>query len=331
MAKVTVITPCYNDGNYLIEAVDSVTPIREKGACEHIIVDDGSTDPATLALYNQMKKRGLTILFPGKVGLGMARNIGIEHCQTPYYLNLDADNLIRPHFPELAAEVLDQNPQAGVVYGNAQFFGAVSKVSRPGPFDRVRMLRSNFIDTCSVIRKDVWQEVGGYDRHEMVWEDWNFWLSVVNTDWKFHYIDDILYDYRKRSEGSLNDESISRGPEVLRYISEKHGLTYRNAFLTEIRNQVYKQKSWNKESENLRIQIHSLQNELAESKASIATLKVQNAASEQENFELKEALEKADDKLKHLSSDLRSVLNSKTWKLTSPLRRFISLINPNHH
>lgn len=330
MAKVTVITPCYNDGEYLIEAVDSVTPIREKGACEHIIVDDGSTDPRTLALYDRMKKRGLTILFPGKVGLGMARNIGIEHCRTPYYLNLDADNRIRPHFPELSVKILDQNPHTGVVYGNAQFFGAVSKVFKPGPFDRVRMLRSNFIDTCSVIRKDVWKEVGGYDKHEMVWEDWNFWLSVINSDWQFHYVDDILYDYRKRSEGSLNDESIIRGPEVLRYISEKHGLTYRNAFLNEIQNQFHIQESWNKESEKLRIQIHALQNELADSNAMIDTMKVQNAESEQEKAKLKEALEKTNDKLKHLSSDLRSLLNSKTWKITSPVRKFFSLFT-NHH
>lgn len=360
MVKISVVTPCYNDGRYLMEAVDSVTPLRKSGICEHIIIDDGSTDPDTLALYPKLQQLGLKVYFPGKVGLGEARNLGIGYSQAPYYLNLDADNRIRPHFPEVASRILDEHQEVGVVYGDAQFFGAENKISRPGPFDRIRMLRHNFIDTCSVIRREVWEETGGYDRLEMVWEDWNFWLGVLNTSWQFYYVREVLYDYRKRKEGSLNSDSITRGEEVERYIASKHGLTYRKAFLNvlhdlennnhrwenersglqDLLDSTYKKlqehrdiadhltkrgNKWEEENLSLKNQLAKLNVKLEENAELIHELKNEIKDQIDENHLLRECLSEMRVRLDARERDLRDFRNSRSWKITAPARLLMDL------
>ncbi len=129
MKKVSIITPCFNDGKYLPEAVESTRKIVESGFCEHIIVDDGSDDPETLAIYKKLESSHAKIIFVGKVGLGKARNIGIADSKCAYYLNLDADNRIHQDYPRKCAAILDKNADVG---GRLQQF-QVFRQSQPQP------------------------------------------------------------------------------------------------------------------------------------------------------------------------------------------------------
>jgi glycosyltransferase involved in cell wall biosynthesis len=230
--KVSIITPCHNDGQYLPEAVESATEPVKSGFCEHIIVDDGSDDPHTLQVLAELRERGLTVLSPGKVGLGKARNLGITAASGPYILSLDADNRIHPGYPREAADILDLEYAVGVVYSDKQNFGRNEDVVSVGPFDIDRLLKANYIDSCAVFRKEVWSDTGGFDELEMLWEDWNFWLAVIAADWRFHYIPAVRFYYRLRiTEDSLIDRSKNRIAKVRRYIAQKHGYLYRQHFL----------------------------------------------------------------------------------------------------
>lgn len=229
--RVSIITPCYKDGNYLPDAVESARESVESGYCEHIIVDDGSDDKETLDYYKTLDPEKVKVIFAGKVGLGKARNIGIAAARCHYYLNLDADNKIRPAYPIKAAEILDKHPEAGVVYSNLKYFGTRHDEIHVGGFDACKLLASNYIDSCAIIRRQTWKDAGGYDEHEMLWEDWNFWHSVMKTRWQFFYLDETLFEYRVRNEGSLRLTANERGVEVENYIAQKHGSLYREKFM----------------------------------------------------------------------------------------------------
>lgn len=277
---VSIITPCYNDGKYLPNAVESARKSVESGFCEHIIVDDGSDDKATLDYYKTLDPEKVKVIFAGKVGLGKARNIGIAAARCDYYLNLDADNKIRPDYPIKATEILDKHPEAGVVYSNLQYFGTRIEELHVGGFDACNLLASNYIDSCAIIRKQTWENAGGYDELEMLWEDWNFWHSVMKTRWQFYYIDETLFDYRVRHEGSLRQTADQRGKEVENYIAQKHGSLYREKFL-ELN--------------------HTL-----------------SALSDNPLALLEE--------IHQLKNDIQSIHNSKSWKLTAPLRWLCGLL-----
>lgn len=55
-ARVSVVILCYNHGDFLGEAVNSVLE-SDFGQCEIIIVNDDSTDPYTLDVFKEMEQR----------------------------------------------------------------------------------------------------------------------------------------------------------------------------------------------------------------------------------------------------------------------------------
>src|SRR4030066_2449234 len=129
MPRVSVIMPCYNLGQYLNEAVESVLSQTFQDF-EIIIVNDGSTDEFTnklLANYNKPKTRVLTT---DNEGLPSARNNGIKISSGQYICCLDADDKYHPEFLEKTVEVLDKDVEhkCGFVTTWFNAFGEVDAV-----------------------------------------------------------------------------------------------------------------------------------------------------------------------------------------------------------
>jgi glycosyltransferase involved in cell wall biosynthesis len=198
---ISIIIPCYNDGRFLPEAVQSVEK-NQTGRHEIIIVNDGSNDPATLDVLAAIEKRGHRVLHQQNLGLGAARNRGVAQARGRYILTLDADNRIRPAYIDRGIEILDREPAIDVVYGDSENFGDQIGRNRVADFNFDRLLAWNFIDACAVFRKQAWERCGGYDEHmpHQGFEDWDFWCRIACSGGGFVHVDEVLYDYRKRKD-----------------------------------------------------------------------------------------------------------------------------------
>ena len=239
---ISVVIPCYNHGEYLLEAVASVENCREP-IYEIVIVNDGSTDKHTLDVFAYLKNNGYQVIDRANGGLAEARNTGVRAARGTYYLPLDADNKTRPEYLLRGVEILDKNPQVGIVYGNAQLFGEKKGLWEITDFEFHKMLNGNYIDACAVIRKQVWQDCGGYDPHMPLqgYEDWEFWLSAIENGWQFHYIRDVLFDYRIRSGsmvGFCNQPDNRR--QLMTYVCTKHVNLYTAHFAQTIGEKDYR-------------------------------------------------------------------------------------------
>jgi hypothetical protein len=93
MPEVSVIIPCYNQGQYLHEAIDSVLA-QTFTDLEIIVVDDGSTDPATREILDTLNRTNTWLLRRKNGGLAAARNSGISTASGRYILPLDCDDRI---------------------------------------------------------------------------------------------------------------------------------------------------------------------------------------------------------------------------------------------
>src|SRR6267378_7781475 len=120
--KVSVVIPCFNHGEFLPEAVASVTNIK-RNDIETIVVDDGSTDERTRKEMDALPVQGIKVIRQENKGLAAARNAGIAISRGEYILPLDADNRLRSDYIEHGIRILDANPQVGVVYGDAEYIG----------------------------------------------------------------------------------------------------------------------------------------------------------------------------------------------------------------
>lgn len=197
MVMITVVIPCFNHGAYLWEAIRSV---EESGFPDYeiIIVDDGSTDPETRKVALEVQAAGYHILLQENQGVAASRNNAIRLARGEFIIPLDADNrLLKPYFFK-GLEILQENPDVGVVYGDALIIGEKSGDWKNHPLVLEEMLFENYIDTCTIIRKSMWEEVGGYDSNAPVptRQDYIFWLDCLKHDWKFFYLPEYCFEYR---------------------------------------------------------------------------------------------------------------------------------------
>src|ERR1019366_3049423 len=131
--KVSVVIPCFNHGEFLPEAVASVTGIGRDDV-ELIVVDDGSTDERTRKEMDALVAQGITVIRQENKGVAAARNAGFIASQGEYIFPLDADDRLRPGWIDHGIRILDSDPQVGVVYGDAECIGARSGRWLVGPF-----------------------------------------------------------------------------------------------------------------------------------------------------------------------------------------------------
>ena len=230
--KVSVVIPCFNHGSFIEEAIASVLESKFLDY-EIIIVNDGSTDTFTLKVFKKIEENfknnsRIRIIHQDNLGLADARNNAIRAAKGEYILPLDADDKIRPNYLSKASEILDNNPDVGVVYVYAKIFGDRDEVWEFPIFNPQKLLLENFVAACSVFRKKVWQDCNGYDPNMVMgYEDWDLWLGAMENGWKFHLIKEVLFDYRVQENSMSSACNIPENRRVLiKFICNKHKNTY---------------------------------------------------------------------------------------------------------
>ena len=224
MSKVSVVIPCFNLGAYLPEAVQSVRQ-QTFAPLELIIVDDGSTDAETLAVLDRFRQQEVTVYRTPNRGAPAARNFGIERAQGEYILCLDADDVLFPSYLEDMTPPLEQRPDVGIVTSHVEFFGNRQGLWQTLDYNPAALLRENCISSASLFRKRCWQQTGGY--HDLpAFQDWDFWMSIVEAGWKWTVVPKPLYRYRVRSQSISAYGRVNR-PQLLRSLIERHADSYR--------------------------------------------------------------------------------------------------------
>jgi glycosyltransferase involved in cell wall biosynthesis len=220
--KVSIIIPCFNQGDTLRQTLESIEKHRNTNLLEVIIVNDGSTDTNTLQLLSELEHSSYKVIHQSNKGLGSARNIGVKDSIGEFILPLDGDNLIRSPYLNEGVALLSANPTIGVVYGDAQYFGDRSGPWHVPNFDLAKLTLGNYIDACALIRRQALNDVGGYDENMpyMGWEDWDLWMRLGAKNWGFYHLQETAFDYRVR-DGAMNCTSKKHGDELKEYIFHK--------------------------------------------------------------------------------------------------------------
>jgi glycosyltransferase involved in cell wall biosynthesis len=226
MPRVSVIVPCYNQGAYLEEAIESLLAQTYRDF-EVIVVNDGSTDEFTNTLLADYRRPFTTVLQTANQGLSAARNHAIRHAVGEYILPLDADDRIAPEYLSMAVEILDREPSVGIVYSLAETFGAKSGKRNLAEFSMSKMLMSNLIFCSAMFRRSDWERAGGYNRNMTSgWEDWDFWLSILELGRTVHRLPKVLFYYRVKTVSMATGLDMQKEIEMHQQIILNHPLLY---------------------------------------------------------------------------------------------------------
>jgi glycosyltransferase involved in cell wall biosynthesis len=116
MARISVIVPTYNSGEFIVDAVESALA-QTLEATEIIVVDDGSTD-RTRTLIERIRDSRIRYVFQENAGVSVARNKGLSFATGELIAFLDADDLWRPTMLEKQAALLNHDPQIAFAFTN---------------------------------------------------------------------------------------------------------------------------------------------------------------------------------------------------------------------
>jgi|ERR1051325_300757 glycosyltransferase involved in cell wall biosynthesis len=240
-ARVGVVIPCFNDGRYLGECLESLYGQTLAGWVA-VIVDDGSTEALTREVLSAVRDPRVTVLRHGaNRGLAAARNTGIAALERPFVLPLDADDQLAPRYLEKTVEVLEADPRVDCVFPWFQCFGAESGVRAFVPGDVASMLIAQWIPgPGTLMRRALWERAGGYCEDPALHagnEDWDFWIAALRAGCVPAVIPEALYRYRVKRESMVTRlrrrEDVTRRFIVSRHrvIFDAHGL--RRRFLAD--------------------------------------------------------------------------------------------------
>src|SRR5712671_3008473 len=201
---VSVIIPCYNLGQYLDEAVESVLAQTYQDF-EIVVVDDGSTDTATRSLLADYRRPRTRVLHTAHGGVSAARNFAIANTTGTYLCALDADDRLEPTYFEKAVPVLEADPATTFVSCWLRTFGEEAWEWKPERCDLPALLWEDTVLTASLVRREAVVAVGGYDTQMPVQglEDWDLWLTLVERGYRGVILREVLFNYRRRA-GSLS-------------------------------------------------------------------------------------------------------------------------------
>jgi glycosyltransferase involved in cell wall biosynthesis len=234
MQKVSVIIPCYNQGEYIDDAVDSVL-VQTFQDFEIIIVNDGSTDDFTNEKLKNYNKPKTKVIHTTNQRLSAARNNGINISSGEYILPLDADDKIANTYIEKAVRILNENKNIGILYCEAELFGEQSGKWDIPDFNFFDFLNDNQIFCSAFFRRDDYNKTNGYNSN-MIYglEDWDFWLSLIERGVDVFRIPETLFYYRVRNKSMLRKMDLNKKKYLQTMIVRNHPILYANKYYNPI-------------------------------------------------------------------------------------------------
>ena len=230
---VQAVVTSFNQGSMILEAVQSLCAQTTPPA-GIILVDDGSTDEASLRILAQIKSDPsfcvpITVLRQPNGGVSAARNAGIGSAQAPLVLVLDGDDRLKPAYIEQVSGLLRE--RSGLVAASSwmRTFGVLDATVCPAGGGITAFLSRNCCPATHILRRGAWEQCGGYDETmRSGFEDWDFFLSLLETvpeAW-IGIVPEPLIDYRT-APASSNVRSMEKRLELMQFLIEKHIGSYR--------------------------------------------------------------------------------------------------------
>lgn len=197
---VSIVIPCFNDAQYIEQAVNSALDQTYPNT-EVIVVDDGS-DIETKAVLKKIENKITKLITQDNQGQSVARNVGIRESKGEYILVLDSDDYFEVTFLEKAINFFLKNNDVKIVscFATLIFENETYFIYKPLGGSIKSFLCSNNALGSALFKKVDWKISGGYDQSMRDgFEDWEFYIRLLNKEGFAHILQEPLYNYRKRN------------------------------------------------------------------------------------------------------------------------------------
>jgi glycosyltransferase involved in cell wall biosynthesis len=213
--KVSVVTPSYNQGEFIRRTLESVA--TQTGAeLEHVVCDGGSTDDTVEVLKSF--GRGVRWVSERDKGQTDAVNKGIRASDGEIIGWLNSDDIYYPGAIARIVAVFDSDPDVDVVYGMADHIDRSDHAFEAYPTEPWNVARLR--DTCIIcqpaafFRRRVIAQHGLLDENLNFCMDYEFWLRLAKSGVRFAYLEQKLAGSRLYAENKTLGSRLKVHAEI---------------------------------------------------------------------------------------------------------------------
>jgi glycosyltransferase involved in cell wall biosynthesis len=222
---VSIVTPSYNQALYLDETIRSVLT-QDYAPLEYIIVDGGSTDGSREIIQRYAEQLAWWVSEPD-AGQTDAINKGFARAQGEILAWLNSDDTYLPGAVAGAVAYLQQHPQAGMVYGDANLVDERGQIIGKFPAAQTdyRRLRRGYVhipQQAAFFRAELWRQVGPLDPTFYFAMDYDLWVRLARLR-PLHYLPQTWANFRLHGGGKSVTADERCWPEMLRVHQREGG------------------------------------------------------------------------------------------------------------
>ena len=214
MIKVSVITPSYNQAQFIEETIKSILSQKGDFELEYIITDAGSTD----GTIDILKKYGKRIKWVSEKDKGQADGInkGWKMATGDLIAYLNSDDAYEPGAIQAVVKFFKNHPKIGWVYGKCRIVDENGKDVRGfikwyrhllgRKYNYNKLLTENFVAQPTVfLRRKILDDLGYLDIKQHLVMDYEYWLRI-GRKYPARFINKYLARfriYKKSKSGSM--------------------------------------------------------------------------------------------------------------------------------
>ena len=216
---VTIITPSFNQAEYLEETIQSVLN-QTYSNIEYMVIDGGSQD-GTLEIIKKHEKKLARWISEKDKGQTDAINKGFALAKGQILGWINSDDTLLPNAVEEAVAYLQENPQVGLVYGDANYIDEHSQVIGKFPAAQTDLarLRRGYVhipQQASFFRKCLWDQVSPLDDSFYFAMDYDLWTRLAAIS-ELRYLPGCLWgNFRLHADAKTIAADDRCWPEMLR-------------------------------------------------------------------------------------------------------------------
>ena len=229
-SKVGIIIPCYEQGKWLPDAINSLLN-GDYQEFRAIIVNDGSSQ--NLSSMMPHDPRFSLINLEHNVGLPAARNAGIKELKTEFILPLDADDMLISNSISTLLKIQDKTAKPIIVYGDLFVYHRedAQELLKLEEYNFDSLLNKSIMPATSMYPRESWEKVGGYDESmRSGYEDWDFHIRLGLNGVCGVHVPIPTFKYRQHEDSMrkvIQDQSNSDlRQSVVKYIHDKNIIAY---------------------------------------------------------------------------------------------------------
>jgi glycosyltransferase involved in cell wall biosynthesis len=221
MAKkplVSIVTPSFNQGRFLERTIQSVLS-QNYQPIEYIIIDGGSSDDSVEIINKFSNKLKYWVSEPDR-GQTNAINKGFDHSNGQILAWLNSDDEYAPDAVTEAVDFLQDHPEIGLVYGDANFIDDNDRVIGKFPARQtdLKKLQRGYVhipQQSAFFRADLWREVEPLDPNFFFAMDYDLWVRLSKIS-EIKYLPHTWSNFRLHTHAKTITTDERCWPEMLR-------------------------------------------------------------------------------------------------------------------